>query len=297
MLKKLSSLALIISCSLFAEQEFQNEYKGKIAGIVSPKSEKILVSIVREEGKEINCYMNGDQTEPFPLHFERGQPYSEEWFELFNLVRRTQESIDIGYTESADSSCSIEYLKLTQSDGNTSTDPLGDGLTRVGQYGNIAQIYTNNLTQTSYTASNHRGTDIAAAAFDGYIWEEQIESNDEDLGSPIARNIWLVEKEEEDDNIEYWLQVKFEQEVDVTGFRVLVNGISVDLGRSPRGVTILTSVDGDEFVEQGSYSLSKAIDQRANLPEKITLKYFRLQVDSNFGDAYIEIDELEVYSD
>jgi len=297
MFKKLSSLALVISCSLFAEQEFQNEFRGKIAGIASPKGEKIFVSIVEVEGEELNCNINGDQPSPFPLTFERGQSHSEEWFELLNLVRRTQEDIQIGYTESADSDCPIEYLTLMQGDGDISTDPLGDGLTRIGQYGNIAQIYTNNLTQTSYTASNHRGADIAAAAFDGYIWEEQIEQNDEDLGSPIARNIWLIEKEEDDNNIKYWLQVKFEQEVDVTGFRVLVNGISVDLGRSPRGVTILTSIDGDQFEEQGSYSLSKAIDQRANLPEKITLKYFRIQVDSNFGDAYIEIDELEVYSD
>jgi len=239
--------------------------------------------------------MSGDQTEPFPFYFERGHSYSEEWFEILNLVRRTQETISIDYTESADEACSIETLTLMQGDGNTSPDdPAGDGLTRVGQYDNIALIYTNNLTETSYSASDHRGADIAAAAFDGYIWEEQIA---DDIGSPINRNIWLVEKDEDSENIEYWLQVEFAQEIDITGFRILVNDKAVELGRSPRGITVLTSTDGDDFTEQGAYNLSKSVDQRANMPVKITTKYFRIRVDKNYGDDFIEIDELEIYSD
>lgn len=293
MLKKLSSLALVISCSLSASESSVSEYKGKIADIYSGKTDTIKVGVVQEEGNELSCLPTDD--DEWPLYFERGHSYSEEWFELLNLVRRTQETLRIGYTSSTDTRCAIEYLALLKGDGNASTeDPVGDGLTRTGQYGNIALIYTNNLKESNYTASDHRGADVPEAAFDGHTWEEQIT---EDVGSLINRGIWLVEKDTENRNLEYWLQVEFEQEVDITGFRVLVNAKSVELGRSPRDITVLTSTDGEDFVEQGAYNLSRSIDQRANLPNKITAKYFRVRVDRNFGDTYIEIDELEVYSD
>ncbi|MFT5757205.1 MAG: hypothetical protein ACI9LM_001934 [Alteromonadaceae bacterium] len=294
MLKKLSSLALVISCSLFASEDVYNEYKGKVAGIITTKSNQILIGIVKKEDENINCLMNTAVDVPTPFSFERDQPHSKEWFDIFNLVRRTQETIRIGYIESSNI-CSIEYLNLMQGDGSTTNiDNVGTSLTRKGEYGNIALIYTNNLTESSYTASDHRGEDTPAGAFDGYIWQKQIE---EDTGSLINRGIWLVKKDKEDKEIKYWLQVEFEQAINVSGFRVMINEKAADLGRGPRSITILASTDGENFVEQGAFSLSKSVDQRANLPDKVELKYFRIQVNSNFGDAFIEIDELEIYSD
>jgi hypothetical protein len=293
MFKKSSSLALLISCSLYASDQSVSEYIGKVSNIYTGKTNTIKVGIIREEGNDLACEL--EENYQWPLTFERGNSYSEEWFELLNLVRRTQETIRIGYVPSTTSSCEIEYLALMKGDGDgSSVDPAGDGLSRSGQYGNIALIYTNNLTETSYSASDHRGEDRAAAAFDGYIWEEQIA---DDLGSPMNRNIWLVEKDADSENIEYWLQVAFDREIDISGFRILVNDKSVELGRSPREITVLTSIDGEEFTEQGAYNLSKSVDQRANMPVKITAKYFRIRVDRNYGDNYIEIDELEVYAD
>jgi len=293
MIKKLSSLALLISCSLYASDQSVNEYTGKISDIFSSKTDTIKVGIVREEGNDLECDLQDNYQ--WPLTFERGNSYSEQWFDVLNLVRRTQETIRIGYTPSSDSSCAIEYLALLKGDGRSSgDDPIGDSLSRNGKYGNIALIFTNNLTESSYSASDYRGQDTPAAAFDGHTWQEQIE---DDLGSVINRGIWLVEKDKKDKDTKYWLQVKFEEAVDVTGFRVLVNARSVELGRSPRSIKIFASDDGEDFIEQGSYSLSKSVDQRANLPDKVELKYFRIEIESNYGDAYIEIDELEIYSD
>lgn len=292
MLKNLSSIALILSCSVYSAEQSVSEYTGKIANLYIGKTSTVKVGVVPQEDNLLNCELNDDNK--WPLYFEQGQSYSKEWFDVLNLVRRTQETIRIGYIENTEDSCAIEYLALLKSDGTGSNgESVGDSISRHGQYGNIALIYTNNLTDSSFSASNHKGADVAAAAFDGYMWQDQIE---EDLGSIVNRGIWVVEKDKENDEQEYWLQVEFERIVDVTGFRIMVNGKSAQLGRGPRGITILTSINGDDFVESGSYKLSKSIDQRANLNTKTELKYFRVRVDSNYGDSHIEIDELEVYS-
>jgi hypothetical protein len=293
MFKVILSLALITSSIVFATEQSVSEYTGKISNIYVGKTETIKVGVVREEENEFNCGLNDEYQ--WPLQFQQGQLYSEEWFDILNLVRRTQETIRIGYTANTDSRCDIEYLALLKGDGSDPDDgSVGDSLSRHGRYGNIALIYTNNLDESNYSASDHTGGDRAASAFDGHLWQEQI---DEDLGSLINRGIWVVEKTSEENNDGHWLQVEFEKVINVTGFRIMVNAKSVESGRSPRSITILSSVDGEKFVEQGGYSLSKSIEQRANLDSNIELKYFRVRVDSNYGNAFIEIDELEVYSD
>lgn len=292
MLKKLSSIALMLSCSVYAAEQTVNEYTGKVSNLYIGKSEAIKVGIVHQEDNPINCEVNDNKE--WPLYFERGQAYSKEWFDILNLVRRTQETIRIGYVANTQNSCAIEYLALLKGDGTDPNDgSVGDSLSRNGRYGNVALIYTNNLTESNFSASDHTGGDIAASAFDGYLWQDQIE---EDLGSIVNRGIWVVEKDPKNDDAEYWLQVKFNSVVDVTGFRIMVNGRSTELGRSPRSITILTSLDGENFVESGSFKLSKSVDQRANLDERTELKYFRIRVNSNYGNSHIEIDEVEVYS-
>ncbi|GHE76749.1 discoidin domain-containing protein [Thalassotalea profundi] len=293
MLKKLSSIAIFMSCAIYATEQSVAEYTGKVSNLYIGKSESIKVGVVHEEANELECDLNNSSE--WSLYFEQGQPYSKNWLEILNLVRRTQETIRIGYLPNSNSRCSIEYLALLKGDGTDSTSGgIGDYLTRHGQYGNIALIYNNNLTESNYSASDHSGGDIAAAAFDGYIWQQQIDKN---LGSLINRGIWVVEKDAQDTEKEYWLQVRFDDVVNVTGFRIMVNEKSVGLGRSPRSITVLTSIDGVDFTDNGSYVLSKAIDQRANLDSIIELKYLRIRVNSNYGNSYIEIDELEVYSD
>ncbi|GHF91223.1 discoidin domain-containing protein [Thalassotalea marina] len=285
----------LVSLMLFPSLAFADvaEYKGKVTDILLGKSQVIKVGVAVDEANPLLCQKN--ENEPWLLSFERGQDYSTEWFDLLNLVRRTQETVRIGYVENSNSICSIEYLALLKGDGNADDDDqISDSLVRTGQYGNVAQIYTNGLTESNYHASSYYSGDVPAAAFDGYVFNDQIVDGE---GAQISRGIWLVKKDLDNKETEYWLQVEFEQAIDISGFRVMVNAKSAELGRGPRHVTVLTSMDGEDFEDVGQYSLSQSIDQRANLPTKIEAKVFRLKVNSNHGDKYIEIDELEVYSD
>jgi len=292
MLKRVLTLAIFSSLPLYAYESDFNEYMGKVSDIYIGKSSTIKINVLTDEENQLECLHNDD--DPWPLSFESGESYSDKWFDTLNLVRRTQETIRIGYTPSVDTSCAIEYLMLAKGDGVVPGDDISDSLTRTGQFGNIALIYTNNLVESSYTASSYYGADEAAAAFDGYTFNEQVS---DDVGSLINRGIWLTKKDTSVNDAEYWLQIKFDDIVSVTGFRILVNAKSVELGRGPRSITIEVSDDGENFVEKDSYTLSKSVDQRANFSEGIELQYFRVKVNSNYGDAYIEIDELEVYAD
>lgn len=290
-MKKFPLLLSLLSYSAVADI---TEYKGKVSDILIGKSEVIKVGVVEDEDEEneIQCLSAEDQDWKFT--FERGHSYSAEWFDVLNLVRRTQETIRIGYLENEESECAIEYLALLKGDSNTTSDGdlVSDSLERTGQYGNIAQIYTNGLTESNYHASDHYGSDEPAAGFDGHIFGEQLIEGE---GSLIGRGIWLVKKDTEDDEAEYWLQVEFEEVVNISGFRVIVNEKSAELGRGPRHITVFTSLDED-FEEQGQYTLSRSIDQRANLAVKTEAKIFKIQINSNFGDGFIEIDELEIYA-
>lgn len=292
MLKVLSTIALMSSLSLYAVADPVEEYIGRVSDIYIGKTEDIKIGIIEEIGKELDCAKYDDTQ--WPLYFGNNESYTDQWFEILNLVRRTQEPIRIGYTPSADSSCAIEYLALLRGDGDDNIDPVGDSLTRSGMYGNIALVYTNNLTMDNFTASTHDRSDIAPSAFDGYTFDGQI---DERLGSQINRGIWVAYKDPKKRSAEYWLQVKFEDLVTVSGFRVMVNEKSVSLGRSPRVVTVEYSVDGEYFFEQGTYPMAKMDDQVVGMSGKVELQYFRLKVDHNYGDSYIEIDELEIYAD
>ncbi len=289
----LLATAILTSLTLNASETTVKEYQGKISDVLIDKSNQVKVGIVQQEGDELECELYDNNQ--WPLYFSTDQSYSDKWFEVINLARRTQETIRIGYTPSSTANCAIEYLMLSQSNGASPDDDyVSDGLTRSGQYGNIALIYTNNLTEGSYTASDHYNADTAASAFDGYTYSGQIT---EELGERIERGIWLVKKDKENSDTEYWLQVRFNQEVTISGFRILVNDKSVELGRSPKGITIEVSTDGNDFIEHESYRLSKAVDQRGNFTETVTAKYLRVRVNSNYGDDFIEIDELEIYSD
>ncbi|GLX78347.1 hypothetical protein tinsulaeT_16870 [Thalassotalea insulae] len=289
----LLAATLLSAFTVNASENSVNEYIGKISDVLIDKSNQIKISVEQEEGNELECQLY--ENNPWPLYFSSDQGYSDKWFEVVNLARRTQETLRIGYTPSSTANCAIEYLALSQSNGASPDDDyVSDGLTRSGQYGNIALIYTNNLTESSYTASDHYNADTAASAFDGYTYSGQIT---EELGERIERGIWLVKKDKENNEQGYWLQVRFNQEVTISGFRILVNDKSVELGRSPKSITIEVSTDGNNFTEHESYRLSKAVDQRGNFTEIVTAKYLRVRVNSNYGDSFIEIDELEIYSD
>ena len=290
-MKKLTLLPLI-AIPLFSFADVI-EYKGKVTDLLLGKSTTIKVGVNQSEDDPLLPCSTYSKENPWTFSFERGHDYSDAWFETLNTVRRTQETIRVGYTANEGDECPIEYIALLKGDGSSDDDPVGDFLERTGQYGNIAQIYTNGLTEANYHASGNYNADVPAAGFDGFVFNDQIVEGE---GTQISRGIWLVKKDTENKDTEYWLQVEFEQDVTISGFRVMLNAKSAELGRGPRVIKILTALDGEDFEEQGMYNLSRSIDQRANLPEKVTARVFRILVEANHGDAYIEIDELEVYA-
>ena len=59
---------------------------------------------------------------------------------------------------------------------------------------------------------------------------------------------------------------------------------------------LATSMDGVDFVEVESLTFSFASPAGGNFSTAITARFFRLVIESNYGDRrFIEIDELEFY--
>jgi hypothetical protein len=292
MKSKILTLLLLAPLHFASVAQDTEEFSGQVTDIFIGKTELIKIGVAETEDAPLNCY--SDETSTWQLHFNADMSYSSNWFDILNLVRRTQERIKIGYTPNSDSSCSIEYLALMKAKDYGNGEVPVDNLTRTGDFGNIALNGTNGLNNNSYLANGFYRSDEAYSAFDGYSYTEQLSAG---VGEKTNRNIWLVKKDikEYPDN-KYWLQVEFNEFVNVSGFRVVLNQKGVDLGRSPKKVIIQSSDDGEHFVSQETFRLSKLADQRINLTEKVEFKYFRILIESNWGDTYIEIDELEIYA-
>jgi len=293
LLKKSVGLALLLTLPLCAQEGDIEEYIGQVTNIHMSKSNEVKVGIKLSEDETIECF--GDD---LPLYFETGYGYSESWLDFLLLVNRTRDTVRIGYSPNINSNCEIEYLAIMEKDGilgdddNTSSgDP---SLTRTGDYGNIALINTNGLNSINYSASHSYGSDNAASAFDGHILNEQINNHSE---VPVQRGIWLMKKDVDNKDDEYWLQVEFNQQVEISSFRIVLNKQSLGLKRLPKEVTIQISDDGIDFVDHDAFKLNNMPDQRALLTSKASLRYFRLLINTNYGDKFIEIDELELFAD
>ena len=287
-------LSLLVTLPFISIADEAKEYTGPVTNLFIGKSEQIKIGVLEDENEPVECYASENASWQF--HFEANQHYSDRWFEILNLVRRTQEPIRIGYQANDESSCAIEYLALFSGNGNNNdnVDVPTDGLERNGSYGNIALLGSNGLSESSYSASDYYNNDEAHSAFDGYTFDSEVADG---VGSPTNRNIWLVKKDTSKSNdTQYWLQVEFNEPVKVSGFRVILNSKSVSLGRGPKEIIAQASIDGSNFVDHQSVRFNKAPDQRANFSSKIELTHFRVLVKSNWGDAFIEIDELEVFA-
>jgi len=268
------------------------EFSGQVTDIFVGKSELIKIGVAETEDAPLNCY--SDETAAWQLHFNADMTYSSNWFDILNLVRTTREPITIGYTPNSDSSCAIEYLALMKAKDYGYGEVPIDGLTRTGSFGNIALNGTNGLHNNSYSANTHYRENEAYSAFDGFSYTKQLSTG---VGEKTNHSIWLVKKDiKEYPDDRYWLQVELNEFVNVSGFRVVVSEKGTELGRGPKTIIIQSSDDGDIFVSQETFRLSKLPDQRINLTEKVEFKYFRILIESNWGDTFIEIDELEIYA-
>ncbi|WP_416305348.1 discoidin domain-containing protein [Neptunicella sp. SCSIO 80796] len=292
MIKKFISLAALAAFSLQATESSTEEYIGKITNVFLGKTGNVKIGVNLTEDDYISC---ADAN--WPMYFPAGESYSDSWLDFVFQAKYYGSTLRIGYTPSNENNCSIEYLAIVADDGVDSGGGSIDSMVRTGSLGNVALIYTNSLVEGSYSASNHYSDDIAAAAFDGFTFSGQI---NEDANSPVSRGIWLVKKETDPNTnvaLDNWLQISYQNTVKISGMRIMINSKSLGLGRLPRNVIIQASNDGNNFTDMQSVQLIEAEDQGVTFNSAISLKQLRLKIVSNYGDKFIEIDELELFSE
>lgn len=285
-------LASSIMFALQGQAAEPEEFIGKVSNIYLGKSGNIKVGVALDEEEYLSC-----KSESWPFYFAADESYSKSWLDLIMQAKYYGSTLRIGYTPSEDNNCSIEYLALMANDGVDSGGGDVNSMVRTGAYGNVALVNTNSLTESSYSASDYYSSDYPAAAFDGYMYNELI---NEDASEKISRGIWLVKKEADESTgitKDIWLQISYENTVKLTGMRIMVNEKSVKLGRSPRNIMIQGSSDGSNFTNLQSVQLSQGSDLGVSFNNTLNVQHLRLLIQSNFGDDFVEIDEVELYSE
>ncbi|CAM4092328.1 discoidin domain-containing protein [Pseudoalteromonas byunsanensis] len=157
-----------------------------------------------------------------------------------------------------------------------------------GQYGNIALVGSNGLTESSYTTSHSYSLDSASGAFDGYNLSTLV--NTDATYGKIKRGVWLTTVAQE-----HWLQVAFEKRAYISAFRVMVHKSAADLGMGVKDVTLQVSDDNINFIDHESFSLARSYDQTVELTQPAIGKYVRLKIHNTHGHNYRVLSELEYY--
>lgn len=250
--------------------------------------------LLREEDDEILCDTSG-----YHFGFTMNNSVMEKWYDTLMLARSSSSLLNFHYEPTNASHCnllSITLPKLYERGTGPGEEPDKGSLQETGNYGNVALNGTNGLSNSSFSASDFYGQDAPRAAFDGHTFSEKINADAEDK---VGRGIWLVQKSYQNGQlIKPWLQVDFGKEVAIIGTRLFINSKSLDLGRSPRNVTIETSSDGVEFVELERFVLTASEVTSTAFSGTAKARYFRIVLESNYGDdAFFEIDEWEFYQE
>ncbi|ESP94966.1 discoidin domain-containing protein [Pseudoalteromonas luteoviolacea] len=156
-----------------------------------------------------------------------------------------------------------------------------------GQYGNIALLGSNGLTEASYTASNSYSKDSPSGAFDGFNNGQQVNI---DAQKRIRRGIWVSTIEQE-----HWLQVAFERNAYITSFRVMLYEGAKTMG--PKEVTLQVSQDNVHFRDHETFTIPMGLNQLITLTEPAIGKNIRLKIHSthNSASSMRVIGELEYY--
>lgn len=157
-----------------------------------------------------------------------------------------------------------------------------------GQFGNIALIGTNDLTETSYSASHSYALDSPSGAFDGY--NSSIKVNTDTILPKIKRGIWLSTIVQE-----HWLQVAFKNRAYITSFRVMLYSGASDPGMGVKDVTLQVSDDNINFLDHESFNIPKTLDNIIELSTPAIGRYIRLKINTTHGHSYRAIGELEYY--
>ncbi|WP_340677941.1 discoidin domain-containing protein [Paraglaciecola sp.] len=285
MIKYLLPLALLSSlASNAADMRYQSN--PKIVTLAADGTVHVKVKVA-ENLDPIIC---GQSDYDFEFYLE--SITSQKWYDALVVANNANGIIDFHYD---DASCMLSALSLTRASSTDGSGETPEGeLQETGNYGNVALVGTNGLTQSSYSASAIYGQDSPAAAFDGYVYTDKINA---DADYKISRGIWMAKmKDSAGASAEPWIQVDFGKKVTMAGIRLHINAKSLTLGRSPKSIILMTSDDGNEFVQYDTYTLPYQALVDGKFTTTLKTRFLRLKVQSNYGDAnFVEIDEWEIY--
>jgi len=153
---------------------------------------------------------------------------------------------------------------------------------------NLARIGTNGLIESNYSASTTFWQDTVVGAFDGYMLEQKIVQEDV---SKFGLGRWLSYAENENQ----WVSVDFNQSIDVTSVKFLSQSINIGYNNLPKNIIIQQSEDGVSFTDAQSFVADNIGTQSFMLDEAINTRYLRIFFIDNYGNTYIQVDEIEVY--
>lgn len=276
----------ILSSILFCATTSAETYKSIANEVVIDDQSQVAVSLLKiDNDDELNCTDSG-------ILFNLEQQYSKVWLDSIVLSRQSQQLLEFTYEES---SCQLTSLKLLPIFVNGDGSSIGSGpLKETGLNGNVALIGSNGITNESITGGDYYNTDEPAAAFDGYIYTQQVNDESE---AKIERGIWLVRDwNDPDQPSKPWVQVDFGIVAELSGVGLFLNPQSLGLGRLPRYMSVYTSENGEDFELAYETTLSNQEANTLQFPSSIQGRFFKLEFNYNFGDNnYIEVDEIEFY--
>lgn len=274
-------LTAIIPLMLSVGANASTNYKS-FANEVKITKEMVSIDILELNGETPECYEEG-------LSFPLDEVFSTTWLETVVLSRQQQQLLDFGFDANT---CELHSIAMPALYGNGAGDTASGPLDETGLNRNVALIGTNGISEASITSSSTYSSDSPAAAFDGYIYNEQY---NEDSNGKIKRGIWLTKyRDDSDEPVKPWIQIDFNQSVELTAVGFHLNAKSLSLGRLPRVVTVLTSMDGNSFDTSFVFSLVNAESNFFSFPTKTNARFYRLEFQYNFGDkTFFELDEIE----
>ncbi|MFC3122088.1 discoidin domain-containing protein [Agaribacter flavus] len=280
-MKKLAVLFALSACFCVNANPYES-----IANAINIDSDGLVqIELLALDDDSAECIDTG-------LYFNLNSAASEVWLDTIILSRQSNQLLNFTFEES---SCELTQLGLPQIYTDSENTPSLGPLTETGLYGNVALIGTNGIDETSITSNSHYKRDVAAAAFDGYLYTQK--TND-DAGDRVARGIWLapLEEDEADLDLSPTITVDFQLAVELKGIGIFINQQSLSLGRLPRQMAISVSQDGQNFEPLVVHNLQNKEDNMFELPQNTKFRYFKMQFIQNFGDAkFVEVDEIEFY--
>ena len=155
-----------------------------------------------------------------------------------------------------------------------------------GANGNIAMVSTNGLVPTSYAANySHAAVYGPSSAFDGHVYYQS--KINPDAGAPQGGGTWISNMA-----APRWLSTDFGVTAYITGFSTQV--ITSYAARSPKDVIVQVSDNGFDWFDHETLVLSKET-ANVTLENAAVSRHIRLLINSNHGNSYLQIGELEYY--